>query len=374
MPGFSVLQTNRELLNKITGIDLFVSDYQEIPHRIKKTTYLYHVIVVTNLFYYKIRGVHKETENVQFMVSKSFEEFKELYEKLYDRFPSVIFPSIPAQSLIKSNKDEELECMKEVLKIVAATQKLCSSPMVIKFLRGDAISKTNAAASDLNENQENNDIGVTKQRSEADDKALSNGKIASEETEEVDLFSSNNKSDVKSSEVDGEINVDLSDSLTTKTSLFDGDDEVIEVTNRDSFITATQEESVESTPPSIFDDDDDDDLLNVKEDVDDIFSLIKTSTLIKPQTKPQVPCRQRSLSKPSKDENEAGEDFFKKARTTSIKREKKESKNLDDIFSKSNKSTGLFDNDTNDDELFNSNVMAYIQQEQETDDVTLDLS
>ena len=59
---------NRELKNKITGIDLYVSDFQEIPHRLRKSTYLYHVIVITNLFYYKTKK-HKEGDVVQFMVN-----------------------------------------------------------------------------------------------------------------------------------------------------------------------------------------------------------------------------------------------------------------------------------------------------------------
>lgn len=57
----------REVKNKVTGVDIYVSDYQEVPHRLRND-YLYHVIVVSNLFYYKKRE-HRESDVVQFMVS-----------------------------------------------------------------------------------------------------------------------------------------------------------------------------------------------------------------------------------------------------------------------------------------------------------------
>ena len=55
-----------EIKNKVTGVDIYVSDYQEVPHRVKDE-HLYHVIVVSNLFYYKTRQ-HRENDVVQFMV------------------------------------------------------------------------------------------------------------------------------------------------------------------------------------------------------------------------------------------------------------------------------------------------------------------
>ena len=57
----------RELKNKSTGIDIIVPEYQIIPGKIVNTV-LYHVIVITRLFYFKTRQ-HKESDLVQFAVS-----------------------------------------------------------------------------------------------------------------------------------------------------------------------------------------------------------------------------------------------------------------------------------------------------------------
>lgn len=74
-------------------------------------------------------------------VSKTFNEFEELYKRLYKRFPSVNFPPLPGKSLFSQNPSGQLECMDKVLKLVASTVKLSSSPMVISFLRGDPLPK-----------------------------------------------------------------------------------------------------------------------------------------------------------------------------------------------------------------------------------------
>ena len=58
---------NRELKNKVTGIDLMVPDYVEKSGKLSKSA-LYNVIVITRLFYYKSKGL-KESDVVQFTVS-----------------------------------------------------------------------------------------------------------------------------------------------------------------------------------------------------------------------------------------------------------------------------------------------------------------
>ena len=60
----------RELKNKSTGIDIIVPEYQIIPGKIINTV-LYHIIVITRLFYFKTRQ-HKESDLVQFAVSEHF--------------------------------------------------------------------------------------------------------------------------------------------------------------------------------------------------------------------------------------------------------------------------------------------------------------
>ena len=57
--------------NKVTGLDLAVSNYEDVPGAFGGTiggSVLYHIIVVTKLFYFKTPGKHKESDVVQFMV------------------------------------------------------------------------------------------------------------------------------------------------------------------------------------------------------------------------------------------------------------------------------------------------------------------
>ena len=60
-----------ELKNKATGIDIIVPRYEHIPGSFGGSV-VYHVIVVTELFYFKTPGRHKESDVIQFMVSDSF--------------------------------------------------------------------------------------------------------------------------------------------------------------------------------------------------------------------------------------------------------------------------------------------------------------
>lgn len=57
-----------ELKNKNTGIDIYVPKYDTIPGHLGGTV-MYHVIVVTRLFYFKSNSKYKESDVVQFMVS-----------------------------------------------------------------------------------------------------------------------------------------------------------------------------------------------------------------------------------------------------------------------------------------------------------------
>jgi hypothetical protein len=56
-----------ELKNKSTGVDIYVPRYDVIPGHLGGTV-MYHVIVVSRLFYFKTQGKYKESDVVQFMV------------------------------------------------------------------------------------------------------------------------------------------------------------------------------------------------------------------------------------------------------------------------------------------------------------------
>lgn len=62
----------RELKNKDTGIDLTIPTYKEIKGMLG-SNYEYHVMVVSNLSYFK-SAKHKKSDNVQFMVRFLFSQ------------------------------------------------------------------------------------------------------------------------------------------------------------------------------------------------------------------------------------------------------------------------------------------------------------
>ena len=64
----SIYYFYRELKNKATGLDIRVPQYEHISGPFGGVV-MYHVIVVTQLFYFKTPNKHKESDVVQFMVS-----------------------------------------------------------------------------------------------------------------------------------------------------------------------------------------------------------------------------------------------------------------------------------------------------------------
>ena len=69
-------------------------------------------------------------------MQKTYEEFVYLHEKLSARFPSVLFPSLPKRSLINNSTvfQDRRRVLDELMHLVARTQKLCCSPMILEFL------------------------------------------------------------------------------------------------------------------------------------------------------------------------------------------------------------------------------------------------
>ncbi|EDO30226.1 predicted protein [Nematostella vectensis] len=99
----AVTLASRELRNKATGIDIYVPRHETISGTLGGTV-LYHVIVVTRLFYFKTPGKHKESDIVQFMIPQKYTAFEELYNKLSQKFPSVIFSALPKKALYVSEQ------------------------------------------------------------------------------------------------------------------------------------------------------------------------------------------------------------------------------------------------------------------------------
>ncbi|XP_031570024.1 transcription initiation factor TFIID subunit 7-like [Actinia tenebrosa] len=112
----NVTLTARELKNKNTGIDIYVPKYDTIPGHLGSTV-MYHVIVVTRLFYFKSQTKYKESDVVQFMEPiETKAESEEVAEDI-DLFASDKQPD--RDSGQEEDKDEEDSGGKDDLLLLA---------------------------------------------------------------------------------------------------------------------------------------------------------------------------------------------------------------------------------------------------------------
>lgn len=132
MPAATV--TIRELKNKDTGIDLSIPTYKEIKGMLG-SSYEYQVMVVSNLSYFKT-AKHKDSDNVQFLISKKFADFEELYSKMNTKYSGTAFPPLPKRVLMVSEAvaKERRNGLEYIIKFLAMTPKLCICPLLLEFL------------------------------------------------------------------------------------------------------------------------------------------------------------------------------------------------------------------------------------------------
>lgn len=389
------LLTSREIKNKVTGIDLMVPDYEDVAGKVSKSA-LYHVIVITRLFYYK-SPKHKESDVVQFMIPKRYEEFEDVYQKLAGRFPSVLFPGLPRKPLIVSTSavHERRKVMDEVMHLVARTQKLCCSPMVLEFLGVRKPQRVSNQAIVVNDDIfEERKVEQTVAEP-ATDSSQSNGRasagnaLQAKEEEQGDLFVPVDLDSSAASELDQEDAFAPSQTrkLELHASLFE--DEVGKPEAKEDsllFTPADLRSELLAAADNDAKEEDNDDLLNVEDDLDDLMALskkserkasIKTSSSKRPATKPKPQTRTSFESIPDDDDltmlssastteraakpDKAEADLFKEARKMSL-RDKRErldkTHTLDDIFDKNSPSRNPFTKNNNDDDLFASNTAA----------------
>eukprot|EP00112_Aurelia_sp_Birch-Aquarium-sp1_P008250 Seg1904.3 transcript_id=Seg1904.3/GoldUCD/mRNA.D3Y31 product="Vacuolar protein sorting-associated protein 37A" protein_id=Seg1904.3/GoldUCD/D3Y31 len=390
-----------ELKNKVTGIDLMVPDYEEKAGRISKTA-TFNVIVITRLFYYKTPR-HKESDVVQFLISKRFEEFEDLYQKLNARFPSVLFPALPAKSMIVNTSVllARKKFADELMHLVARTQKLCCSPMILEFLGVRKPSKstqqTIVVSEDIYEEKKTEEVESTPEQTlspEIEQSAQNEARKLEEEHQDlfvpVDLDTSN-VSDISGQ--DDIFNPSNSKKLQLHASLFE--DELEKPDQKDEtdlFMPADAKVEVQRKV-ALEEDEDTDDLLNVEESMDDLLALSKKSerkqsikaatTTSRPSVKPKPQTRTSFEANPEDDdfsllaaasktstsvEEKAEKDFFAEARTKTrgaSLRDKRQQLSkedtLDDIFGKGKDSRNIFGKH-NDDDLFTTPAAATVDE------------
>ena len=346
--------TDRQLKNQMTGIDIYVAGCQEVPQKSSSNTLNYQVIVVTSLFYYKTK-IHKESDVVQFMITKSFEEFEELYKKLSGRFPSVVFPILPKQSVLlrQTSSDERQRVMNEVLQMVARTQKLCCSPMVIEFLKG--LTKKSAPA-------------VVEEEITVDEQTTTESAPPGQ-FEDVDLFEAppqtpfvrlSDDEDVLTAHQDLRASTVVT-AAPISSSIFDDETTEAADTDSDLFTPSRRPITDESAESAVLSNDFEDDLLEVEEEGNDLLALTQSSQrrqsiqTKKPDlpAKPSLPPKPSSLANTNKPKK-SQEIFGKSRKGTSIRKTEIGEDNLDDIFGKK-KGSSIFDDDEDDEDLFSSN-------------------
>ncbi|KXJ05900.1 HCLS1-binding protein 3 isoform X2 [Exaiptasia diaphana] len=391
----NVTITSRELKNKHTGIDIYVPKHETIPGHLGGTV-LYHVIVVTRLFYFKTQGKYKESDVVQFMIPQKFAAFEDLYHKLNQKFSSVVFSPLPKKVLLTNESviNERQQVMESVLQQVAKTPKLACSSITLEFLG----VHTQKEGTPLDERDSHEDQAKQKEKT-ADPSSK-------DEPADIDLFGADQQEQTEQAD-DNDVKVDEDDDLLLFTksakpllqesSIFKVDDKEDDI--NDLFIPAG---ALESNPVKI-EVEDNSELLNIDDDLDKLLNVSKPKKPPKPsQPKPPIP-KPRMKPKPQlkpkpapkprfqeaqgsandelfamsnkKSEPNTNEDLFAPRKSSFRKQE--DDSTLDDIFKKPDKK--VFPDDE-DDALFKTSsdmnvddISSYIQQSLKDNNDSLDL-
>ncbi|CAL1532110.1 unnamed protein product [Lymnaea stagnalis] len=136
MPRATV--TSRELKNKDSGLDLFVTSFSE-QKGIMTSIVHYQVVLVTNLSCFKLPS-HKETDVVQYSLDKKLMEFEDLRAKISELFTGTVLPTINKKSMIVNDMvlRERRNSLDQLLKFLASVPKLATCVPLLEFLGVDA--------------------------------------------------------------------------------------------------------------------------------------------------------------------------------------------------------------------------------------------
>ncbi|XP_072175995.1 uncharacterized protein [Diadema setosum] len=309
--------TSRQLKNIDTGLDISVPEFRKVK-QLLTTDEEYHVIVITNLPYFKTT-THKPDDVVQFMVPKWYGDFETLHKAMSDRYPATIFPDLPKKVLMvrDSTPQQRRAAFDKLMNFIASTPKVCCSHILLEFL-GVRLEKIEAVEGGEKgegdeKNQEKDSISATtsptksvKSQSsslfgeeDSDDELFKTGKDGAEEQEEEeednDLFSpsphnapsrTNGASEqgiILTTDTQALTNADLEGGLYLPSGAAPGD-------GTPTFLALATE--------------DNSDLLNVDEDLDKLLT-ISTKPVVSPKpsgaatvTKPEVKPRPATAKKP----------------------------------------------------------------------------
>ncbi|KAH9490572.1 hypothetical protein Btru_034153 [Bulinus truncatus] len=129
--------TSRELKNKESGIDLYVTAFSE-QKGLMTNVVQYQVVLVSNLSCFKTPS-HKESDVVQYSLEKKMNEFEDLRTTLSEMFPNTVLPIINKKSIIVNELvlRERRNSLDHLLKFIASIPKLAMSVPLLEFLGVD---------------------------------------------------------------------------------------------------------------------------------------------------------------------------------------------------------------------------------------------
>ncbi|ELT97155.1 hypothetical protein CAPTEDRAFT_196035 [Capitella teleta] len=184
------ITSDNELKNKETGLDLNIASHREVKGLFNKSVH-YQMVAVSQLPCFK-SPKHKESDVVQFMIEKQYDDFVSLRGELACKFPSLQLPPLPSSLLdfTKSNVADRKGLVEEFLSAIAASKQLAICHLTLEFLGVNSLSSGKYTS---------NDGGVSRLGAKSldsaglfDDDATKKGDLfasAAEEAEDEDLFS-----------------------------------------------------------------------------------------------------------------------------------------------------------------------------------------
>ncbi|KAJ7341483.1 hypothetical protein JRQ81_005633 [Phrynocephalus forsythii] len=166
-PGPAVLVTTRPLENTHTGIDLSVPAFQVIRGKMLSGHAEYNIVVVAQLAAFK-SAKHRPEDIVQFMVSKTYSEIEEFYQKLVTRYSPTSLPPLPRKVMFVSESEvrERRAAFDKIMRAISKEPGLATSPELLEFLGTRSTGGTDVKGKNLPDKEEDEDDDFSFSRKE----------------------------------------------------------------------------------------------------------------------------------------------------------------------------------------------------------------
>uniref|UniRef100_A0A6J0SY03 HCLS1-binding protein 3 n=1 Tax=Pogona vitticeps TaxID=103695 RepID=A0A6J0SY03_9SAUR len=182
--GPAVLVTSRPLENTHTGVDLSVPAFQLIRGKMLSGHAEYNIVVVAQLAAFK-SAKHKPEDIVQFMVSKTYSEIEEFYQKLVTRYPQTALPPLPRKVMFVSESEirERRAAFNKIMRSISKEPGLATSPELLEFLGTRSTCVTDVKSKNLPDEEEDKDDEFVIGPFSCEDVTVGEEEVAAEEKE-----------------------------------------------------------------------------------------------------------------------------------------------------------------------------------------------